>query len=61
MPADTAMVFSVNRDQDPDRRIADALEFIAHRMAGIEYNLSIIRGDLRAAASVLPKLVPPQT
>lgn len=41
-----------NMQQSADERIADALEFIAIRMAGIENLLGTIRSDIHTIAHV---------
>jgi len=45
------MAFEINRDQKPEERIADALEFIAHRLSGIEYGLFMLHAQLKDRAS----------
>jgi hypothetical protein len=46
------ITFSAKPDQPTDQRVADALEFIAMRLAGIEQALTVIRDDVRQMAHV---------
>jgi predicted Zn-dependent protease len=46
-----AVPFKADKTKTPEVRVAEALEFIAARMAGIERDLTIMRADLRAMAT----------
>jgi hypothetical protein len=50
-PNPIATPFKPDKTKTPEVRVAEALEFIAARMAGIERDLAIMRADLRAMAT----------